>query len=894
MPKSIPTPGQIEWATPLNSHLSQISNPETGGINILPIANPTEKDEGHTYVDIPKNELKRLNPDGVYEAILSGNNTNYNSISKASSTSGVHDHLEFVDSIYDLITSINPNLHGEIYVKGYHYPNDGGGGLFHYNSNIPRSQHNGGTIISPDHITRAQANLDTVASFPANWTNTTKQELWLSEQPNNNNTGVWERIFKNGDVNVKWFGAVDDGIIDASVSIQKTIDYCRTNRENFNAVGDIFLTRNPIIIDKQTGNNLPGQLYWAGNTTNRPISYQFKCTIFYTGNNSAFIIGSDSLGDDVYIENIIGTGITNLGARHSNNEKIGVTINAIRSNIEIGTITDFNIGICCNGVFSNLIKVKVIMACYYGFYSRFDLENGASNQSNNFEFVHIGGVFASPAFPNDALRRSRSCHIGIYIEDGTSLRIIGGAVQYCQFNSDSVALYISKAAHDNHIYAYVEGAREDGKLVVCEGNNNTLELTELASPTIEKDSIIISGLNNKFSGLDGRLSSSAQGQYVPPSAPGIMDIDASTVFTGASQIQNISSKSVFKHNLLHGLYLGTNIPGAVTNSSSIPDNLPKNTNSHLYTLDSNKVLINTTGQIDISGRSSDLNKIKFLSFVKGIDKQVKITFFIINAEPGTSISSIENSISPTITANNHDFKDSDTVIISQCQGLTGLNNQSFVITNVTQNTFQLKRANTANMAVYTGGGVVKLCVEGMTASVSQNTDWQRVEFTRIIDSRISKIYFRVSGRNTNSSDGGSFLVANSILTFDDTALIGNVGGTNLEFTNPSPHWYHPAVMKIDFAQKYDYLSDNGTSIVSNNEININGKKIFVIDSISLPTQYIHSIKEMLNESSVYIINNSIYDVVFTQQAGEWKDPFILHVGTGIKIVKTNNKFYKIS
>jgi len=104
------------------------------------------------------------------------------------------------DTMTDLL-SVDTSVTFSVNVKGYHAENDGGGGLFNYDSTIDKSTANGGTIIDPGQT--------------------------LANQGNGVGLGCWVRQY-SGAVNVLWFGAYNNNnipLVDiTTTAIQKVFD----------------------------------------------------------------------------------------------------------------------------------------------------------------------------------------------------------------------------------------------------------------------------------------------------------------------------------------------------------------------------------------------------------------------------------------------------------------------------------------------------------------------------------------------------------------------------------------------------------------------------------------------------------------------------------------------
>jgi len=92
-----------------------------------------------------------------------------------------------VDTIADLNALTQSDFTDGTYVQvnGYYSRGDGGGGIFFWDSSESQTNHNGGTIIDPDH------------------TQTIGSSAWYSSE--NSGSGCWKRIIKNNII-ASWFG----------------------------------------------------------------------------------------------------------------------------------------------------------------------------------------------------------------------------------------------------------------------------------------------------------------------------------------------------------------------------------------------------------------------------------------------------------------------------------------------------------------------------------------------------------------------------------------------------------------------------------------------------------------------------------------------------------------
>jgi len=122
--------------------------------------------------------------------------------------------LRVLDGIKNLIAIAGAGM----VVNGFYAGTAEGGGKFYYDPSISKSQHNGGTIISPEAISAwngTQADLSTLL----NWAGS--------------GTGCFVRVMSSlSDIPAVFFGCVGDDLSDNQVAIDKALQLVRTTKSN--------------------------------------------------------------------------------------------------------------------------------------------------------------------------------------------------------------------------------------------------------------------------------------------------------------------------------------------------------------------------------------------------------------------------------------------------------------------------------------------------------------------------------------------------------------------------------------------------------------------------------------------------------------------------------------
>jgi len=146
------------------------------------------------------------------------------------------------NSIFDLVNYDIPDVDDiTVLVQGYFDTNDGGQGVFVWDSTVNKNTANGGTIIDPS----------TLGGFDGT---TGTRDSFLTAQGTGVGTGCWVRLYEV--VSTKHFGCVADGTVDDTNPFKKFVSFCISDiREGFIPAGNYRITEE-ILINSLYGRGL--------------------------------------------------------------------------------------------------------------------------------------------------------------------------------------------------------------------------------------------------------------------------------------------------------------------------------------------------------------------------------------------------------------------------------------------------------------------------------------------------------------------------------------------------------------------------------------------------------------------------------------------------------------
>jgi len=312
------------------------------------------------------------------------------------------------------IPSIPTLADGDVlYIKGYHEVGDQGGGLFVWDPNEPKANHNGGTVIDPS------------KAFPSDWSDETLKDSWFNTT--NEGTGCWKRVF-DGAVNVSWFGAVGDGEMDDTKAIQKCIN---------NASKIMFDSHTYYISSIVLPNTTK---HMKGNNTIILVNSTDYSPIIYINNNSSDITDGTHIIDGFYFKqknNLYGTAI-----------KIS---DSQRQTIVNCKIEGFNTAVLLfnNNIWTEATSISncEILNCKNGI----SFSKGTSNYAS-FSSTKLDHILISNPQLSDELT------YGIFINTGASIyRTLFNQVIIFADSSDTIAFYADGDLKDIYGFLSIEG-----------------------------------------------------------------------------------------------------------------------------------------------------------------------------------------------------------------------------------------------------------------------------------------------------------------------------------------------------------------------------------------------------------------------------------------------------
>lgn len=289
-----------------------------------------------------------------------------------------------VNSISDLA---NASTTGAVNVLNYHSDVEGGGGVFYWDANKPKSKHNGGTVIDP------------TATFPTDWSNQTQLTTWFDSA--NTGNGCWVRQY-DGAVNVKWFGAKGDGVADDTQAFKKAL-ICK----HVYVPKGVFLTTSTIYAISTTDDPITIE----GESLGAVIKYSPASVTNYT-NYAAFWFGNYTENTPASIYQCQNLTLKNFSVYMGTTARWGIrlreTLHTTMENVFIGgenygELTNAVGLIADGGVHNSFFKIDIALKSGYGSGDDLPLQClriGNSSVLDGSAGSGSGATFTSSSFNN--------------------------------------------------------------------------------------------------------------------------------------------------------------------------------------------------------------------------------------------------------------------------------------------------------------------------------------------------------------------------------------------------------------------------------------------------------------------------------------------------------------